>query len=313
MYKNDGKWERNPFSDNAIGFVISDNYKYHQMFYRNMGTKEKSLHLDKHGRVIEHKDHHRHMRYAGERDYRHQKDDKSNEALEEEFIEAAKSRDKARKVFFINHQNNIKDEYKKFLKPPKGYYEGKRFQHDNDSKLYLSCTNNDDKFDFRNDDLTFSNYSNNVNDLNLNFSKTMYHFGNNEQLVEIKDPKISSLIINLPICNTENPHLNNRLQKLKQIAYSMESIIKFQRDVLKKNKILFRDEEKQEIELLTLEQFKDRITTLCIQHNNQCKDEKEKIDISKMNCNNDIKNQLAKYGAQRVFIKHKEDGCCNIF
>ena len=82
---------------------------------------------------------------------------------------------------------------------------------------------------------------------------------------------------------------------------------------MKKNKILFRDEEKQEIELLTLEQFKDRITTLCIQHNNQCKDEKEKIDISKMNCNNDIKNQLAKYGAQRVFIKHKEDGCCNIF
>ena len=219
------------------------------------------------------------MRYAGERDYRHQKDDKSNEALEEEFIEAAKSRDKARKDVFISLQNDINNEYKQFRKHSNSYG-GKCLQHDNDSKLYLSCTNNDGKFDFRNDDLTFSNYSNNVND--LNFSKTMYHFGNNEQLVETKDPKISSLIINLPICNTENPYLNNRLQKLKQIAYSMESIIKFQRDVLKKDRILFRDEEKQEMELLTMKQFRDRITDLCRKHNAECKKEEEKIDMNKV-------------------------------
>lgn len=279
MYKNDDKWERNPFGDNAIGFVISDNYKYHQMFYRNMGTKEKSLHLDEHGRVIKHKDHHRHMRHEGEQDYCYNKNNKSNQDLEEEFIEAAKERDKERKVFFINRQNDINNEYKDFLKQP-NTYEGKLFQHDNDSKPYLNCTNNNGKFDFRNDDLTFSNYSHNKND--LDFSKTMYHFDNNEQLVETKAPKISSLIINLPICNTKNPYLNNRFQKLKQIAYSMESIIKFQRDVLKKDKILFRDEEKQKMELLTLEQFKDRIIDLCEKHNRQCKKEEEKIDMDKV-------------------------------
>ena len=339
MYGNNGKWERNSFSDSAIGFVFEDGYKYKQMFMHNMHCDARPIKLDKNGKSIKSWEGSKYMEQydkrkktyvmkkvkdktnEGHRDYYDKSlNDKDNET---QFVEKSIEKDNQRKALLNKYIPGINKKYLETIK--------KRKEGDKnidwrllDSGITWEIKEN---CDFIEKDPYIkpyikSSYTEKDGHVFTNlYQDDLYYrhgrltFQNNECHVDVWPPKIASLIINLTDREKReftlmgSDRLNTRGMRLKQIAYSMESIIKFQRDVLKKDKILFRDEEKQEIEMLTLEQFKNRIADLCIQHNNQCKDEEEKIDISKMNCNNYIKNQLANYGAQRGYVRHKEDGC----
>ena len=329
MYKNGDNWERNPFADAAIGFVFQDGYKYKQMFMHNMHCGARPIKLDEKGKSIkswkckmpkeiwnEKQKEYETQELTDETNegyddyYDNNKDVKSNET---QFVEKSIEEDNKRKEVFKKYNQDVED----FLENIKKYNNGQckiapgtRTLEINENynitegRPWIRLHNNCGRPEIYQDDLYLRNNS--------------LTFQNNECHVDVWQPKIASLIINLTDRDIaerafRSVRNNKRWMRLKQIAYSMESIIKFQMDVLKKDRILFRDEEKQAIEPLTLEQFKNRITDLCIQHNNQCKNEEEKIDMSKMNCIDNIDNRSANYGSQRGCAKYKNNECCNIF
>lgn len=335
MYKNGDNWERNPFADAAIGFVFQDGYEYKQMFMHNMHCGARPIKLDEKGKSIkswegkmpkeiwnEKQKEYEIQELTDETNegyydyYDNNKDVKSNET---QFVEKSIEKDNLRKGLFQQKEQKNQQFETAVQKYNSGQSDFKPYY--DDCEINVPCEILEDGHSKKikcqyDDNGKILNYELYHDDLYLRHNRLT--FQNNECHVDVWQPKIASLIINLTDRDIAEKAFhsvrnNKRWMRLKQIAYSMESIIKFQRDVLKKDKILFRDEEKQAIEPLTLEQFKNRITYLCIQHNNQCKDEREKIDISKMNCNNDIKNQLAKYGSKRGCAKYKNNECCNIF